>query len=386
VTLLALPSVAILTLGAKPYQVGLLEAAQFLAFPLLGLPAGVWVDRLSRKAVMIVADVGRAAALAYIPIAWALHVLMLWQLYLIALFFGILTVFFEVAYQSYLPSLIERQDLTEGNAKLEISRSAAQIAGNGLGGVLVQRLGAPMAMLVDAISFLASVAGLISIRAKETVARPAAQSQGFWAELRDGAGVVFGSPILRNIAGCTATSNLGGSMLGAVYLIFAYRSLHLSPAVVGGILAFGDFGIFGAFFSAQIAQKFGLGKTLAAAAVLGGLGTLLAAIAAFRSPLLLLFGSQLILSFSIPLYNVNQVSLRQAIVPGALQGRMNATMRTIVWGTMPIGAAIGGALGSTIGVLPTIIIGGIIAVSSVLWIRFSEVYDLVNLPALQNQT
>ncbi len=206
-TLLALPSVAILTLGAKPYQVGLLEAAQFLAFPLLGLPAGVWVDRLSRKAVMIVADVGRAAALVYIPIAWALHVLTLWQLYLIALFVGVLTVFFEVAYQSYLPSLIERQDLTEGNAKLEISRSAAQIAGNGLGGVLIQRLGAPIAMLIDALSFLASVAGLISIRAKETIARPAARSHGFWAELRDGARVVFGSPILRNIAGCTATSN-----------------------------------------------------------------------------------------------------------------------------------------------------------------------------------
>ena len=167
ITALALPSVAILTLGAQAYQVGLLQAVQFLAFPLLGLPAGVWVDRLPRKAVMIVADVGRALALGSVPLAWAVHRLTLGQLYLVALVVGVLTVFFDVAYQSYLPALIDRVDLVEGNSKLEISRSASEVAGKGLGGILIQSLGAPLSVLVDALPFIASVAGLAAIRKRE---------------------------------------------------------------------------------------------------------------------------------------------------------------------------------------------------------------------------
>lgn len=380
ITALALPSVAILTLGAKAYQVGLLQTVQFLAFPVLGLPAGVWVDRLPRKTVMIVADVGRALALGSVPLAWARHVLTLGQLYLVALVVGVLTVFFDVAYQSYLPALIDRVDLIEGNSKLEISRSASQVAGNGLGGVLIQWFGAPVSVLVDALSFIASVVGLAAIRKPEEAASSSAMSQGFWRELRTGVDVVFKSPILRSIAVCTATTNFGSAMVGAVFLIFAYNNLHLPPALVGGVLAFGNLGVAGAFLAAGIALRFGLGKTLMVAVVLGGLGTLLTAVAAFGFPVFFLLASQLLQSFAIPVYNVNQVSLRQAITHSSVQGRMNATMRTIVWGTLPLGSLIGGVFGSTIGILPTILIAGVVSVGAALWIRFSAAFRLVSIP------
>ena len=168
VTMLALPSVAILTLGAKPFQVGLLESAQFLAFPILALPAGVWVDRWERRMVMIVADVGRALALGSIPLAWALHALTLAQLYAVALVTGTLTVFFDVAYQAYLPALVDKDDIVDGNAKLAVSQSASQLAGNGLAGILIQALGAPLAVFADAVSFIASVVGLAAIRKRES--------------------------------------------------------------------------------------------------------------------------------------------------------------------------------------------------------------------------
>ena len=377
VTMLALPSVAILALGAKPFQVGLLESAQFLAFPLLALPAGVWVDRLPRRPVMILADVGRALALGSVPLAWMLHDLNLLQLYVVALAVGVLTVFFDVAYQSYLPALIERRHLIEGNAKLEISRSASQIAGNGLGGALIQALGAPLSMLVDAMSFVASVISLAAIRAIETPAgKGLGKSDPFWAQLRAGMTIVFANPTLRSIAACTATSNLGNAMIGAVYLIFAYKSLHVAPAIVGGILAFGNLGVVGAFSAGALARRFGLGRTLALCSLLFGVGELVPVLAVWRLPVAFLLLGQLLLSFANPVYNVNQVSLRQAITPDELQGRMNATMRSIVWGTLPVGGVIGGALGNAIGVVPTIVVAGIIASSAALFIRFGQVYRL----------
>jgi len=377
VTMLALPSVAILALGAKPFQVGLLESAQFLAFPLLALPAGVWVDRLPRRPVMILADVGRALALGSVPLAWMLHDLSLLQLYVVALAVGVLTVFFDVAYQSYLPALIERRHLIEGNAKLEISRSASQIAGNGLGGALIQALGAPLSMLVDAMSFVASVISLAAIRAIETPAgKGLGKSDPFWAQLRAGMTIVFANPTLRSIAACTATSNLGNAMIGAVYLIFAYKSLHVAPAIVGGILAFGNLGVVGAFSAGALARRFGLGRTLALCSLIFGVGELVPVLAVWRLPVAFLLLGQLLLSFANPVYNVNQVSLRQAITPDELQGRMNATMRAIVWGTLPVGGVIGGALGNAIGVVPTIVVAGIIASSAALFIRFGQVYRL----------
>jgi hypothetical protein len=378
ITMLALPSVAILTLGAKPFQVGLLQAAQFLAFPILALPAGVWVDRWQRRIVMIVADIGRALALGSIPLAWALHALTLAQLYAVALIVGVLTVFFDVAYQAYLPALVERDDLVDGNAKLAISQSASELAGSGLAGILIQALGAPLSVLADAVSFVASVLGLAAIRKRETKSASPTEPRAFLRELKDGSSVVFANPYLRSIAACTATANLASGMLAAVFLIFAYHQLKLAPALVGGVLAFGNLGVAGAFLAAPIAQRFGLGRTLSHTTLLSGIGMLVTVAAAFWLPVVMLLASQLMMSFALPIYNVNQVSLRQAITPDALQGRMNATMRAVVWGTLPIGSVLGGALGNVIGIVPTIAVAGGVAVLSVLWIRFSQVYRLAS--------
>jgi len=329
---------------------------------------------------MITADVGRAMALGSVPLAWANHMLTLGQLYVVALVVGVLTVFFDVAYQSYLPTLIDRVDLIEGNSKLEISRSASDVAGNGFAGILIQWLGAPLSVLVDALSFIGSVVGLAAIRKREVVASSSAISTGFFQELRAGVEVVYKNPVLRNIAACTATSNLGSAMIGAVFLIFAYRSLHLAPALVGGVLAFGNLGVAGAFLAAGIARRFGFGKTLLLTSIMGGVGILVTALAAFGLPMIFLLLAQLLQSFAYPVYNVNQVSLRQAIVAPSLQGRMNATMRTIVWGTLPIGSVLGGIIGSTIGALPTIVIAGLVSLAAALWIRFSAAFRFTSIP------
>src|SRR5438105_2057265 len=238
VTALALPSVAILVLHAGAFQVGTLAALEFLAFPVLGLIAGVYADRLKRRPIMIVCDLARLLLIASVPVAALLHVLAMNQLYVVALLVGIANVFFDVSYQSYLPALIPRTDLVEGNSKLEVSRSAAQLAGPALAGFLIQAIGAVESLWVDAASFAISAASLFGIRKPEPAPQPgtAAGESGFWREMWEGIQVVIGNPTLWKIAGCTATSNLGSNMIWALFLLFAYRTLGLSPSLVGLIL------------------------------------------------------------------------------------------------------------------------------------------------------
>jgi len=381
VTLLAVPTVAILVLHAGPFQVGILSALEFLAFPTLGLVAGVYADRLRRRPIMIVCDLGRMLALGSIPVAFLINALTLEQLYIVALLTGIFTVFFDVSYQSYLPALVDRPNLLEGNTKLEISRSAAQVSGPAVAGVLIQLIGGARAVALDALSFLVSAVALSAIGKPEPQPRPSTASgaTGFIPEIREGLEVVFKSPILWRIAGCTATSNLGSSMVfGAVLLIFMYRDLHLSAAVVGIIFAIGSGGgLIGALLASGISRRVGLGPTLGITTVLDGLALLLTPLALFGAPVIVLSATGLIAGLCVPVYNINQVSLRQAITPDRVQGRMNATMRTIVWGTFPVG----GVLGSTIGVVQTIILGGLVSTVAAVWIFLGPVIRLKEQPA-----
>src|SRR5438309_2456759 len=262
VSFLALPTVAILTLSATPFQVGLLEALQFLAFPVLGLIAGVYADRLKRRPIMIVCDLARLLLIASVPVAALLHVLAMNQLYVVALLVGIANVFFDVSYQSYLPALIPRTDLVEGNSKLEVSRSAAQLAGPVLAGFLIQVIGAVESLWVDAASFAISAASLFGIRKPEPAPQPgtAAGASRFWREMWERIQVVIGNPTLWKIAGCTATSNLGSNMIWALFLLFAYRTLGLSPSLVGLIFAGGAVGgLLGALSAGAVTRRLGLG-------------------------------------------------------------------------------------------------------------------------------
>ena len=384
VTLLAVPTVAILVLHAGPFQVGLLSALEFLAFPTLGLVAGVYADRLPRRPIMIVCDLGRMLALGTIPVAFLVNALTLEQLYVVALLTGIFTVFFDVSYQSYLPVLVDRSNLLEGNTKLEISRSAAQVSGPAVAGFLIQWLGGAKAVAFDALSFLASAIALSAIRTPEPEPRPATASgaTGFVAEMKEGIMVVFKNPILWRIAGCTATTNFGSIMVfGAVLLVFVYRDLHLSAAVVGVIFAIGSVGgLLGALMASWISRRFGLGLTLGVTIVVGGLCLLLTPLALLGAPIIVLSATGLVSGLTIPVYNINQVSLRQAITPDRVQGRMNATMRTIVWGTFPLGGLLGGILGTTVGVVQTIILGGLISTLAALWIFVGPVIRVKEQP------
>ncbi|HEY8797017.1 MAG TPA: MFS transporter [Candidatus Dormibacteraeota bacterium] len=376
VSLLALPTVAILVLGATPFQVGLLAACETLAFPVLGLVAGVYVDRLPRRPIMIACDVGRLLALASVPVAFALGVLSMPQLYAVALITGVGTVFFDVAYQSYLPALIPRADLIEGNTKLQVTGSVAQMAGPALGGFLIQLLGPARAVAADAATFLVSVVSLAWIRRAEPPPAPAKESGrgGFFAEMWEGIQVVFGNSTIWKIAGSTSTSNLGSNLFFAVFLIFLYRILHLSPGTVGVIFAAGAVGgLLGALTAAWIPRRIGLGPTLFVTMLVSGLSMILIPLAQYGFAIPLLFASMFVTSFVIPVYNINQVSLRQAIVPDRLQGRMNATVRTIIWGTNPIGAFIGGIIGSTYGTVPALYAGIAVSLLAGFWILLGPI-------------
>src|SRR5213593_4695457 len=228
VTLLALPLTAVVILKANAFQVGLLSTLEFLPFILVGLPAGVWVDRLRRRRILIAGDLGRAITLGSIPIAYELHHLTIWQLYAVAFLTGVLTVFFDVSYQAYLPSLVERDQLVDGNAKLEISRSGAQLAGPGLGGLLVQALRAPVAILVDALSYLWSAMWVFLIRKKEpAIERPPEGHRPMREDIKEGLRYVWRHPLLRPIAFCTGSSNLFSSIYLAILVLFAVRALHM---------------------------------------------------------------------------------------------------------------------------------------------------------------
>jgi Na+/melibiose symporter-like transporter len=312
--------------------------------------------------------------------------LTLGQLYVVGFLVGTCTVFFDVSYQSYLPALVEREQIIEGNSKLEISRSAAQIGGPGFGGLLVQAFTAPYAILVDAASFLGS--GLFIFRIRRQEEQPAerlenGEKPGLWTELKEGLRFVLGNPNLRAQAGCTATSNFFSQFTFAIIIVFLVRTLGLSPGVIGLSVSLGSVGaLLAAITATRISGRFGIGPTTIATGILWGPATLLIALApAGNAAIPFLIVAQLALGFAIVVYNIVQVSYRQAICPPRLQGRMNAVMRFIVWGTIPLGALIGGALGSSIGLRETMVIGAMGSGLAVLWIVFSPQRHLREMPA-----
>jgi MFS family permease len=368
-TVFALPSLAVLLLHATPAQVGTLSALQILPFPLLGLFVGVVADRVSRRRMMIVADLVRFAALAAIPAFAFYHHVGMALLYVVALVTGTASVFFGVAYQSYLPAVVGKEMLTVANARLEFSNSGSEMVGNALGGILVQWIGAVSAIAIDAVSYLASVAALSVMRVREEPHQgPNLTLRQGSRELREGLHVVLESPDLRWIAGSTATMNLGLAFIGAVIFIYAYRQLHLQPGPLGVIWGIAELGFVGALLAVRVRAKLGLRFTLIAMGVIGGVSSAVLLFAQSGVPYLVFFVSAAIFNLTVPIYNVNQISYRQALVDERLQGRMNATMRTIVWGTMPLGAWIGGWLGTLLGITTTIAIGSVITACASLWL------------------
>ena len=381
VTLLALPLVAVLVLHASAFEVALLTTFDFLPFLLFGLPAGVWVDRLARRPVMIATDVGRALALLTIPVAYAVDMLTLGHLYAVGFFVGVLTVFFDLAYTSYLPSLIERERLIDGNSKLEISRSGAFIAGPGLGGVLVGLVTAPGAIVVDAASFIVSGLLVLRIRTREQWVATAGARTGLRRELAEGLRYVAGHRYLWPIASCTAMLNLFWNAGFAVYFVFLARELELEPALIGLVLMLGNLGwLAGALVASRVTGRLGVGRTLAGAAFLFGPSGVLIAIAPESAPLPFLVAAQGLGSFAGVLYNITSMTLRQSVTPDRLQGRTVGAIRTVVWGVTPLGALLGGLLASAVGLRATFWIAALGSGAAALPILLSSARSLRRMP------
>ena len=386
VTQLALPLTAVVLLAASTLEVGLLTAAATLAFAVVALPAGALVDRRPKRGVMIACDAARLLIVGSVPVAWAAGVLTLWQLYAVALTAGVCTVFFDVCYQSFLPALLEREHLMDGNGKLGATQSFAQLAGPGLGGGLVGAFGAAGAMSADALSYAVSVVSLLGIRYREPEppAADAAGRRGLRAEIAEGLRFVVGDPILRKIVACTGTANLFNSMAGAIDIIFLIRVLHVRPADTGLLYALAAIGgVAGGVLSGRMARWLGSARVIWFSILVFGLPQFLPALAepGWRVALVPIgFAASF---FAGVTYNVAQISYRQAICPPRLMGRMNAAVRWIVWGTMPLGALIGGALGTAVGVRPTLWIGLVGSWAAGLFVYFSPLRRMRDVPQPQ---
>jgi MFS family permease len=382
---LALPLVAILVVHASTFEVGLLTAFETAAFLIVGLPAGAWVDRMRFRAVLIVNDVIRAAALGSVPLAQMMGVLTIGQLYAVALVTGISTVFFDVAYQSYLPELVERTLLVEGNAKLQASESVSQIAGPSAGGLLIQVLTAPYAVLVDAVSFLWSAAWVSSIQARPP--KPERKpDRHLRREIGEGLRFVLGNRLLRSIAMCTGSSNLFSSMALAVFYVLLARDLHLSPGWIGAIMSTSAIGgLVGSLVASRFARRVGQGPAIWISALFIGPCGFVAPFVHRDWTLGLLALAQIGMWMGEVIYNITQVSFRQGLCPPALLGRMNATMRFLVWGTMPLGGFLGGVLGATIGVRETLLVVAIGGSLAFLPVYLSPLRRMRELPAFDDR-
>jgi MFS family permease len=383
VSLLALPLIAISVLHAGAFAVAALSMVEQVPFLLFALPAGVWVDRLARRPILIAGDVGRALTLASIPIAQAAGVLTLGQLYAVGFVTGVLTVFFDVAYQAYLPSLVERGQLVEGNSKLQVSASAAQIAGPGIAAVLIRAFTAPYAVLGDAASFVSSSAFVLGIRTREHVEgrRAATAVAGMKAELFEGVRYVVRNRYLRAIAMCTAISNFFANVGWVILILYFVRRLDLSVLLIGIIFSCANLGfLVGALIAGWLNLRLGVGRAILLSAVLVGPSMLLIAASPMSFPVPLVVFALMVFGFSGVLYNITQISLRQAITPEHLQGRMNSVMRFVVWGVLPLGALLGGALAATIGLRATLVVSGVGAMLSWVPIALSPVSRLRTVP------
>jgi MFS family permease len=386
VTVLALPLVALLVLNATTFEIGLLSAAVTVAYLLVTLPAGALVERLGKRRVMVWTDVGRLVLIATIPVAAVLDVLTLGQLYVVALGTSALSVFFSVAYPTYLPTLLDRDQLLDGNGKLSASLSVAQIAGPALGGALVAAFGATRAMAVDAASYLVSAVALLAIRTEEPpVADPPARGERprFRDQIREGVAYVRRDPILRAGVLWSGSANFFVIMVESIGPVFLIRTVHLRPGLVGVVLALGAVGgVVGGLTSGWLLKRIGSARVCWLSMTVFALPGLLIPMTRPGAGVLLFAIGWTSWTFSATICGVAVVTYRQATCPPELLARVTAVARWITWGTLPLGAVAGGALGSALGLRTTLWIAVVGGCASGLWLFFSPLRGRRDLPGL----
>ncbi|MBC7289924.1 MAG: MFS transporter [Actinotalea sp.] len=381
---LVLPIFAVTALDATPWQMGALTAAETAAFLLIGLPAGAWVDRMRKRRTLIVADLVRAVALGVVVVAAATGTASIPLLIAAALVVSAATVFFDVAHQSYVPGLVGLDHVVEGNSKLQATQSVAMVVAPAVGGALLRVISAPALIATTVGTYLVSALWLGRIRHEETLPRRE-DRRPLRTEIAEGLRFVVHQPLLRRIVACTSIGNLFGSLGGALLVIYALRVVGLDEAALGLVFSLSAAGgLLGAVAAERMARWIGEAKVIPASAVALGityaLNPLAVVLADVVPPAAVLVVAGFGFSFWVVVYNVAQVSFRQRLCPPTLLGRMNASVRFIVWGTMPIGGLLGGWLGTAVGVEGSLWVAAVGMTFAALPVVLSPLRTLTALP------
>ncbi|WP_457099583.1 MFS transporter [Microbacterium sp. P5_E9] len=382
ITGLALPVLAVLILDANEWEIGVLGASEFAAFLVVGLPAGAWIDRMRKRHVMIWADAVRAVALGALPILAAFGALEIWHMYLVALIMGVATVFFDVSNQSFIPSLVRSDQIAEANGKLQATEQLAHLAGPAAGGWLIGVFTAPIAIIIDAGTYVASFFTLLFTKDHEKLRSPEDHAP-LLKEIGEGLRWVFGNPLLRRIVGTTGVANFFGTISQTLLPIFVLRELGLTPAMFGLVFSISAIGgLLGAIATPRIVARIGEARAIPLSAIGFCLVPFflpaISLVPELAFPFLVI--QFFFASFTVLLYNITQVTFRQRITPPRLLGRMNASVRFVVWGVMPIAALLAGALGTWIGVVPTLWIAAVGELLAGLFVITGPFWSMRELP------
>jgi MFS family permease len=386
VTRTALPFTAILLLDASPSDIGVLRIAELLPGFVLGLVAGAWVDRLQRKPIMVATDLGRALLIVTIPVAAFLGWLGLGQLYVVAALVSALSVFFDVSYQSFLPSLVKNDELVEANSKLSAAISVAEASAFSSAGWLIQLLTAPVAMLIDALTFLVSAGLVARIREPEpeAVSSSAVARPSMAREVVEGLRAVWRQPILRGMVVAGLAQNLAFGLVGTVFLLYVNQEVGFDPGILGMIFAVGGVSSFlGAMIAGRL-PRFGIGAVMVVSLVLATIGEAFVPLATAANAIGVLFlvGQQIVADSALTVYDINQVSLRQAITPAHLLGRVNASVRVTEFGAVLLGTVIAGYTGEIVGLRESLWLGVALSLLAAVALALSPVRAVRGIPEL----
>ncbi|CAI9404797.1 MFS transporter [Aestuariimicrobium sp. T2.26MG-19.2B] len=378
--LFAMPLLAVQLLHAGAFEMGILSMLESLAFLLISLPAGAWVDRWRKKRVIVLGDLSRAALLITLPVAWLTGWLSMGQLYLVAFLVGCITVFFDVANQSYLPEIVEGDQISEGNGKLQASQQTAQVVGPAAASALVRLIGSPLTIGVTAVFMALSSLSVSLIRHRETPHDPTTR-RPLAHEIREGLDFVLKHPLLRRIVAYTGGSNLASSAVFALFVLYVIKTLGFSETTLGLVMSVGAIGgLLGAVSSARFSRLVGEGRAIPLSALMGAVFIAAIPLASVLPAVPTLMVGQFFTSWAVVVYNITQVSFRQRLCPKPLLGRMNASIRFLVWGPMPIGAFLGGLVGRHLGIVPTMWIFVAVSLCAALPVVFSPLITMRDLP------
>ena len=384
ITRTALPFAAILVLNAGPIEIAALRSSEQIAALIVGLAAGAWVDRLRRRPIMIWSDLGRALLLASVPVAFLLGRLGLLQLLIVAAGAAILSTFFDVADRAYLPTIVHRRRLVAANSAISASASVAEFSSFGIGGFLIELFTAPIAIAVDAVSFVVSALLLGTIRRKEPPPKPVATREPVLREIRDGLRIVGRSPMLRALALAHGGTHILWGVFGTSYLLYATRELGLGPAAIGVIAGVGGIGsLAGSLAAPWVVRHLGVGRGILAGMIGFTIGNALIPLAPSGAVFLgaaFLIAQQLVGDSAATVYEIIEVSLVQSSVDNRVIGRVNATISTFTTLLALLGVVGGGIIAEVFGLRAAFVAGLLGAVAAIVVIWFSPVRHLRDAP------